>query len=235
MNSVIATTLLADLPHDLMLFISLRAWSDIAVMTMVFLVSVFHSPSSGIGLGIIFSVIGIIRHATKCRVQVLEETLGLSSPFQNIIDQPDEVEHSPNCTVIRIAEPLMFTNIRDLENRLYRLQMLGSIEAHPPSPPSMSPCCHLNVIFDMQGAGIVDASATASLLGIVKRYRANGMKVIFCNININSRVLGTLIKSGIVEACGGPEYVVRDLVTALRLAEEQGPDIPVIHNGQDSV
>ena len=52
MISVVAYSLMEEAPHDIKFFISIRGWSELTLMTIIFAATIFYSLPLGIALGI---------------------------------------------------------------------------------------------------------------------------------------------------------------------------------------
>lgn len=55
------------------------------------------------------------------------------------------------CLIIKIPEPLTFTNTGDLDAQLRRLEMYGSVKAHPALKRTRDAPMTKYLIFDMEG------------------------------------------------------------------------------------
>lgn len=220
MISVVAYSLVEECPDDLRFFIRLRGWSELALMFLIFLSTIFYSLNLGIALGIGFSILQIIRHATKPRIQILGKISGTPDRFENAEIHPENVEFIEGCLIVKIPEPLTFANTGDLKNRLRRLEFYGTNAAHPALPRVRPPEYNKNIIFDVHGVTSIDGSGTQVLCGIIKGYVNRGVRVFFCRLpRRGSEVFEMMEKSGIVEICGGASHFVRSVDEALRLTE----------------
>src|SRR4051812_38883180 len=99
MISVIAWSLVEECPHDIQFFIRLRGWSELGLMLVIFLATVFYSLSLGIALGIGFSLLSILRHATKPRIQILGKVPDSPDRFENAELHPEKVEFIEGCLI----------------------------------------------------------------------------------------------------------------------------------------
>ncbi|KAJ5888553.1 hypothetical protein N7495_008594 [Penicillium taxi] len=220
MISVVAYSLVEECPHDLIFFFRLRAWTELALMFLIFVSTIFYSLELGMTLGIGLSVIILIRHATKPRIQILGKVSGNSNRFENAELQPGNIELIEGALIVKIPEPLTFANTGDLKNRLRRLELYGSSRAHPSLPPMRAPEHNRNVIFDVHGVTSIDGSGTQVLGEIVHAYVEQGTRVFFCRLPHTS-VFRMFERSGIVKECGGITHFVTSVDEALRLAETE--------------
>ncbi|KAL4897340.1 sulfate transporter family-domain-containing protein [Aspergillus ambiguus] len=220
MISVVAFSLIEECPHDLAFFIRLRGWTELALMCLIFVSTIFYSLELGIALGIGLSILILIRHSTKPRIQILGKVAGTSDRFDNAELHPENVELVDSALIVKIPEPLTFANTGDLKNRLRRLELYGTNRAHPSLPRTRPPEHNQNVIFDVHGVTSIDGSGTQVLYDIVDGYASQGVRVFFCRIPTRN-VFRMFERSGIVERCGGMSHFVHRVDEALRLAESE--------------
>ncbi|KAH8694984.1 putative sulfate transporter [Talaromyces proteolyticus] len=220
MISVVAYSLVEECPHDLRFFIRVRGWSELALMILIFLSTIFYSLTLGIALGCGLSLLRVIRHATKPRIQILGKLPGTPNQFENAELYPEKVEFIEGCLIVKIPEPLTFANTGDLKNRLRRLELYGTNRAHPALPRVRPAENDKNIIFDVHGVTSIDASGTQVLLEIVESYVDRRVRVFFCRLpSLNGSVFELFERSGIVEKCGGTRHFVSSVDEALRLTE----------------
>ena len=220
MISVVAYSLIEEAPHDIKFFIKIRGWSELALMFIIFLSTIFYSLSVGIALGISVSLLAVIKHAAKPRIQILGRVPGQNNRFENAEHAPDQIEHIEGCLIVKIPEPLTFANTGNLRTRLKRLEQYGTNQAHPSLPRVRHEDNNRNVVFDVHGVTSIDGSGTQVLAEIVKAYVDNGVRVIFCRLpHRRSQVYSRFVDSGIVEMCGGPRHFVSSVDEALKLSE----------------
>ncbi|KAL8992571.1 MAG: hypothetical protein Q9188_007556, partial [Gyalolechia gomerana] len=167
MISVVAYSLIEEAPHDISFFLRLRAIPELFLMSLIFLSTIFYSLSLGIALGIGLSLLSVIRHATKPRIQILGKVPGTSTEFENAEASPGKVEFVDGCLIVKIPEPLTFANTGDLKGRLRRLELYGTTAAHPALPRVRDQRHNRNVIFDIHGVTGLDGSGTQVLKEIV--------------------------------------------------------------------
>ncbi|KAL4736315.1 sulfate transporter family-domain-containing protein [Aspergillus similis] len=219
MISVVAYSLIEECPHDIAFFVRLRGWSELALMLLIFLSTIFYSLELGIALGMGLSVLILIRHSTKPRIQILGKVAG-SDRFDNAELHPENVESVEGALVVKIPEPLTFANTGDLKNRLRRLEMYGTNRAHPSMPRIRPPEHNRNVIFDVHGVTSIDGSGAQVLYEIVDGYAQAGTRVFFCRVP-NRSVYRMFQRSGIVERCGGMSHFVGHVDEALKLTDSE--------------
>ena len=220
MISVVAYSLIEEAPHDILFFISIRGWSELILMFIIFFATIFYSLSLGIALGVGLSILQVIRHSTKPRIQILGKVPGTHDQFENAEDNPQTLEFIEGCLIVKIPEPLTFANTGDLKNRLRRLELYGTTAAHPALPRVRAPEHNKNIIFDVHGVTSIDGSGTQVLTEIVESYVSRGERVFFCRVpKQSSQVYRMFEKSGIVDRTGGPRHFVKSVDEALKMTE----------------
>jgi MFS superfamily sulfate permease-like transporter len=224
MISVVAYSLVEECPHDIKFFWRIRGWTELSLMTIIFLATIFYSLSLGIALGIGLSILALIRHSTKARIQILGKVPGSHDKFENAEIEPERLEFIEGCLICKIPEPLTFANTGELKTRLRRLEYYGTNAAHPALPRVRAEEHNRNVIFDVHGVTGIDGSGTQVLTEIVESYVKRGVRVFFCRLptrRSNSKVFRTFLRSGIVELVGGQDHFVNSVEEALRLSEQE--------------
>ena len=220
MISVVAYSLVEEAPHDIKFFIHISGWSELTLMFLIFAATIFYSLPLGIALGVGLSLLSVIKHSTKPRIQILGKVPNTSDQFENAEDHPEALEFIEGCLIVKIPEPLTFANTGDLKNRLRRLELYGTTAAHPALPRVRAPEHNKNVIFDVHGVTSIDGSGTQVLTEIVDTYIGRGERVFFCRIpKENSQVYRMFEKSGIIDRCGGSNHFLKSVDEALRMAE----------------
>ncbi|KAH7035905.1 sulfate transporter family-domain-containing protein [Microdochium trichocladiopsis] len=216
---VVAFSLIEEAPEDIHFFLKIRGWTELGIMFGIILITVFFSLNLGIAIGIGVSLIQVIKHSTRARIQILGRIPG-TQRFANAEDHPDQLEFVEGCLIVKIPEPLTFANTGQLKSRLRRLEVYGSGNVHPALPPVRHSASNRNVVFDIHGVTSMDGSAVQVLQEIVASYRERGVRVFFSRIPSRKGSLWTLFeRSGIVDLVGGPHRFVDDVEEALRMTE----------------
>lgn len=224
MITVVAWSLIEEAPHDVMFFIRIRGYTELGLMFIIFAATIFYSLTMGIAIGVGLSLLSVIKHSTRPRIQILGRMPG-TNRFANAEDQPDKLEFIEGCLIIKIPEPLTFANTGDLKNRLRRLELYGTTSVHP-ALPRVRPAEHnRNIIFDIHGVTGLDGSGTQVLEEIVSGYRERGVRVYFSRgPAVDTPIYKLFERSGILETIGGPSHYVTDVGEALRLTESESPE-----------
>ena len=188
-------------------------------MFIIFAATIFYSLTLGIAIGVGLSLLSVVKHSTRPRIQILGRIPG-SNRFENAEDDPDRLEFVEGCLIVKIPEPLTFANTGDLKNRLRRLELYGTTGAHPALPRVRAAEHNANIVFDIHGVTGLDGSGTQVLEEIVRGYRDRGVRVFFSRgPSEGSPIYELFRRSGILEAAGGPTHFVGDVAQALRLTE----------------
>jgi MFS superfamily sulfate permease-like transporter len=226
MITVVAWSLIEEAPHDIAFFIRIRGYTELGLMTIIFAATIFYSLPLGIAIGVGLSLLSVIKHSTRPRIQILGRIPG-TDRFENAEDDPDRLEFIEGCLIVKIPEPLTFANTGDLKSRLRRLELYGTTNAHPALPRVRAHEQNRNIIFDIHGVTGLDGSGTQVLEEIVRSYRDRGVRVFFTRGPAEDSPIYELFRrSGILESAGGPSHFVADIREALHLTEmEDGSDV----------
>ncbi|KZF23359.1 hypothetical protein L228DRAFT_260198 [Xylona heveae TC161] len=208
MISVVAYSLIEEAPHDIRFFLVVRGWSELSLMALIFLATIFYSLTLGIAVGIGLSLVRVIKHSTRPRIQILGRIPG-TTKFENAELDPEKIEFIEGCLIVKIPEPLTFANTGELKTRLRRLEMYGSTLAHPALPRVRNPDHNKNIIFDVHGVTSLDAAGAQILAEIVDSYLSRNVRVFFCRVpHERSPVFRLFERSGIVDKCGRSHFVM---------------------------
>ena len=219
--SVVGWSLIEECPHDVSFFLKIHAWQELGLMTIIVLATIFFSLSFGMAIGVGLSLLQVIRHATRPRIQILGRIPG-TNRFENAEANLDRLEFIEGCLIVKIPEPLTFANTGELKTRLRRLELYGSSEAHPALPRLRREDWNRNIIFDIHGVTSLDGSGTQVLEEIVRDYRQRGVRIFFSRGPGHDSEVGRLLRcSGIIELAGGERHFVDDVHEALKLTETE--------------
>ena len=223
MISVVAYSLLEEAPSDLRFFWHIRGWSELLLMLLIFAATIFWNLKIGIAVGIGLSLLRVIRHSTRPRIQILGRVPGTTDKFENaeaFLGDGRDVEFIEGCLIVKIPEPLTFANTGDLRTRLRRLEDHGTNAAHPALPRVRKDEHNKNIIFDVHGVTQLDGAGAQVLRDIVAGYRTKGVRVFFCRVpSERSEVWRLFVASGIVDLCGGRRHFVASVEAALKMTE----------------
>lgn len=220
MISVVAWSLIEEAPHDISFFVRIRGWTELFLMSIIFLATIFYSLTLGMALGVGISLLLVIKHSTRPRIQILGRIPG-TNRFENAESDRPKLEFIEGCLIVKIPEPLTFANTGELKSRLRRLELYGTSQAHPALPRLRSQESNRNIIFDIHGVTSMDGSGTQVLEEIVAGYRQRGVRVFFSRgpSRRSHPVWQRMERSGIMALCGGESHFVNDVEEALRWTE----------------
>lgn len=223
MVSVVAYSLLEEAPHDIRFFWRIRGLAELGLMLLIFTTTVLWNLKLGIAVGIGLSLLRVLRHSTRPRIQILGRVPGTTDRFENAEADPDRLEFVEGCLIVKIPEPLTFANTGDLRSRLRRLEEHGTAAAHPALPRVRKEEHNRNIIFDVHGVTSLDGAGAQVLSEIVAAYVGHGVRVFFCRVpSERSEVWRLFAASGIVDMCGGRAHFVSAVEEALRLVDVEG-------------
>lgn len=220
MITVVAWSLLEEAPHDIAFFLRIRGWTELGLMAIIFVSTIFYSLTLGMAIGVGLSLLQVIKHSTRPRIQILGRIPG-TQRFENAELNPDRLEFVEGCLIVKIPEPLTFANTGELKARLRRLELYGTSMAHPALPRLRGEHHNKNVIFDIHGVTSLDGSGTQVLEEIVRSYRERGVRVFFSRGPTNPRhhIWRLMRQAGIIDLVGGASHFVSDVQEALKLTE----------------
>ncbi|KAK3312077.1 sulfate transporter family-domain-containing protein [Apodospora peruviana] len=226
--SVVAWSLIEECPHDISFFARIHAWEELGLMITILLSTIFFSLPLGMAIGVGLSLLQVIRHATRPRIQILGR-IPETNRFENAESHPDRIEFIEGCLIVKIPEPLTFANTGELKTRLRRLELYGTNMAHPALPRLRREDSNKNIIFDIHGVTSLDGSGTQVLEEIVRSYVERGVRVFFSRgPGPESEVSILLRRAGIVDLVGGEDHFVDDVHEALKMTEvEEGGELGV--------
>jgi MFS superfamily sulfate permease-like transporter len=221
MISVVAWSLIEEAPHDILFFVKIRGYTELGLMIIIFAATIFYSLTLGIAFGVGLSLLSVIKHSTRPRIQILGRIPG-TNRFENAEENPERLEFIEGCLIVKIPEPLTFANTGDLKSRLRRLELYGTTLAHPALPRVRAEEHNKNIIFDIHGVTGLDGSGTQVLEEIVRGYRDRGVRVFFTRAPAEGTPIWTLFeRSGILDACGGKAHFLSDVAEAIRFTEQE--------------
>ncbi|KAK5781559.1 hypothetical protein RI543_001108 [Arxiozyma heterogenica] len=202
-TTLVGLTLLEDIPKDILFHIRCYGYSELFVFFLTIVCTLFCSIELGIIIGCMYSIASIVKHSAKSRIQILAKIEG-TNDFINVIECMDVVDYVSDitldnlegCLLIKITEPLTFTNAEDMKDRLDRVKRFGSINAHPGSKEIREQNIDY-VIFDLHGMTYIDSSATQILYEIICRYQEEKSFVFLVRIPKKTVIRERLQESGI--------------------------------------
>lgn len=253
LNAVIAIvglSLLKESPGEVKFHIRTEGYNELFTFFLTLVSSFFYTVELGVGIGTFYSLMRVIKHSTKSRIQILARVAGTDifvnsdfvdddgAPLKKVavkgykefrrksmirhrleagelpnislseeqsVDTDDkkdsdgdaapQLEDREGCLIIKIPEPLTFTNASDLKSRLKRIEIYGSAKAHPASKHTNFRLRH--IVFDLHGMTSLDSSAAQIVVDVLLNYKKRGIDVFFCRVFRDKDLLRRLKDSGI--------------------------------------
>lgn len=200
--SVVGISLIEEAPKDIKFYWQIGGYEDLFTLFLTFMGTIFMSVEAGIAIGVGFSVIRVIHHATPPRIQILGRVPG-TNMFENadrlVSSQQDQVEEIEGCLIVKIPEPLTFANTGDLRNRLRRLEVYGTMKVHPSYPRIREAGMTRHLIIDLHGMTECDSSAVQIFLEIVSSYVDRGIPVLLTRVPQRQKIRRRFELAGITE------------------------------------
>ena len=253
--AIVALSLLKESPSEVRFHIRTRGYNELFTFFLTLVCSFFYTVELGVGIGTFYSLMRVIKHSTKSRIQILARVAGTDifvssdfvdhdgAPLKKVVvkgykefrrksmvrhrvkagdvqnnsfpeeqaeaidinnkgdsdsDSTLQLEDREGCLIIKIPEPLTFTNASDLKSRLKRIEMYGSAKAHPASKHTNFRLRH--IVFDLHGMTSLDSSAAQILIDVLLNYKKRGVDIFFCRVFRDQGLLCRLKDSGITEA-----------------------------------
>jgi high affinity sulfate transporter 1 len=193
---MVAATGLIEL-EDIVFMTKVRAYRDIFLFFLTFLLTIFLGIDQGIFISIGISVFLVIKHTTVPHVTVLGR-VGETSKYKDVSTHPD-AHLTPGVLIVRIEEALYFANVTQVKELFARIERLGSRTVHPAEkrdvPKLRAIIIHAGYIASM------DASALQVLHEMMDNYRQRNVFVCFVKLKGSLKV--NFVRSGIIEPTGG--------------------------------
>lgn len=240
-TTIIGISLLEEIPADFKFHIRCHGYSELTVFTLTFVATLCHSVELGVTVGCIYSLIMIVKHSALSRIQILAK-MENSDEFVNVDDYFKNGHHNGNlagleefehCFIVRIPEPLTFTNGEDLRSRLNRLERFGSINVHPGKPNILSAEEMKYLIFDLKGMTSMDSGSTQILREIIESYVNRNVRVYLTRVPMDKQIRERLRASSIL---GLVENVpVDDARTARNQMEDSKEAMPYFSSIEEAL
>lgn len=171
-------SLFAEVPHDVMYYYKIGAWTDLAMMSITFALSVIWNVEIGIVVSLIISLLLVIRRSSKTRMTILGRIPG-TDQWRPVADNPD-AEDIPGTLIVRIRESLDFANTAQLKGRLRKLELYGAEPAHPSEEPRRLPPNAL--VFHMGDVESCDASAVQIFHELLETYKNRDVQLFITHL-----------------------------------------------------
>ncbi|QLQ79264.1 hypothetical protein HG537_0B06120 [Torulaspora globosa] len=208
-TTIVGVSLLEEAPAELRFHIRSRGYNELMVFALTILATFIYSLEVGVCIGCGYSVINIIKHSAKSRIQILariertDQFINSDEYFSNApTDQREalpDLEELEGCLVVKIPEPLTFTNMEDLKERLGRLERFKSAKVHPGTRGTRTKESIKYVVFDLHGMTFMDSSAAQIMLEIVIAYKRRCVRIFLARVPLDQAVRSRLEASGITD------------------------------------
>ncbi|ANZ74155.1 BA75_00872T0 [Komagataella pastoris] len=215
--STVGFSLLEEIPKDIYFHWRNSGYNELLTFFVTIIATIFYSIEAGIILGVLYSLVRVVRHSGQSRIQILTRSSALDT-FVNA-DEPQQEQRSDSildnssacsahsnvdgCLIIKIPEPLTFINSSDLKARLRRVELYGSPKIHPATPRLRDENLTRYVIFDLNGMTDLDSTAAQILYDIVHNYKERGICIMFARVptfkKIRARLETSKVKQLLVE------------------------------------
>ncbi|OAX34672.1 hypothetical protein K503DRAFT_868769 [Rhizopogon vinicolor AM-OR11-026] len=193
-------SLFGEVPHDLVYYWRIGAWSDLAMMSLTFALSVIWNIEIGIVVSLIISLLLVIKRSSQTRMIILGRIPG-TDKWGPIADNPG-AEDVPGILIVRIRESLDFANTAQLKERLRRLELYGPERTHPSEEPSRQPASTL--VFHMADVETCDASAVQIFHELLATYQKRGVELFVTHLRSGPREM--FERAGIEELLGSEAF-----------------------------
>jgi len=198
---LVVYSLIAETPEDVIFYWKMRAWIDLTLMTLTFVLTIIWSVQVGVTVSLIISLLLVVRRSSRTRMAILGR-IPETNRWEPIDESPGAKEDTPGVLIIRIRENLDFANTAQIKERLRRLELYGVHRSHPADAPIRQPANVL--IFHMADVGTCDASAVQIFHELFESYRARGVSVFITHLHPGPRVM--FERGGIVKLLGADAF-----------------------------
>ncbi|EFP88393.2 uncharacterized protein PGTG_14477 [Puccinia graminis f. sp. tritici CRL 75-36-700-3] len=200
--SLVVFNLFAELPEDFMFFWNLGGWTELALMTTTFLLTLVYDIKTGIP--------DFRCNATAMRVRILgrDPITRTWEPIDTKKTESEEVareieEEIPGVLIVKIRESLSFANVGGLKERLRRLEMFGYKKRHPSAKREREDT--RMIVFHLGDVDKIDVSALQILKEILQEYIDRHVIVWICHIKPSRYEV--FKKAGIVSVVGEDRFL----------------------------
>lgn len=224
-STVIGVSLLEEAPLNLRFHWHARGYNELVTFCITIMATFFSLIELGISVGVGYSLLRVIKHSAKSRIQILARvaltnefinadevlsndsvSVSASDPETNIHkalvnpqanpqatnrqQPPPLLEEIEGCLIIKIPEPLTFTNANDLKTRIRRLETYGSAKTHPAAQRTRAVGMARHIVIDLQGMTSIDSLAAQILLQILASYKRRKIRVYLCRLSDSGGAAG---------------------------------------------
>ncbi|KAK0486360.1 sulfate anion transporter [Armillaria novae-zelandiae] len=210
---LVVISLLSETPQDVRYYIKMRAWVDLALMTLTFVLSIVWNVEVGVGVSLVISLLLVVHRSSKTRMTILGR-LPRTDRWKPISENPDAKEDVPGVLIVRIRENLDFANTAQLKERLRRLELYGVDKSHPSEEPRRQLAQVL--VFHMADVETCDASAVEMFHELFEEYLSRGVGLFVTHLRPGPQKM--FVIAGIVDLLG-PEAFQENVADAIAIIE----------------
>jgi len=196
---LVVYTLLAETPEDVIFYWKMRAWIDMTLMGLTFILTIIWSVQVGVTVSLIISLLLVVRRSSRTRMTILGHIPGTDT-WEPIDESPGAEE--PGVLIVRIRENLDFANTAQLKERLRRLELYGVHRSHPSDVPRREQASVL--IFHVADVETCDASAVQIFHELFQSYRNRDVGVFITHLRAQPRIM--FERGGIVKLLGADAF-----------------------------
>ncbi|KAI0667113.1 sulfate anion transporter [Trametes maxima] len=211
---LIVFSLLGELPHDAMFYWRMKAWIDLALMTLTFVLTIIWNVEIGIAVSVVISLLLVVRRSSRPRMTILGRIPG-TERWKPIDENPEAEEDASGVLIVRIRENLDFANTAQLKERLRRLELYGHDKHHPADEPHRHDANVL--VFHLADVDTIDASAVQIFCELVETYKNRGVGLYITHLKAGPR--RSFEKAGVVGLLG-EEAFCKDVASAMARVEQ---------------
>ncbi|CDO72606.1 hypothetical protein BN946_scf184985.g25 [Trametes cinnabarina] len=114
---LIVFSLLGELPHDAMFYWKMRAWIDLALMTLTFVLTIIWNVEIGIAVSVFISLLLVVRRSSRPRMTILGRIPG-TDRWKPVDENPEAEEDAQGVLIVRIRENLDFGTFAEFPHLL---------------------------------------------------------------------------------------------------------------------
>jgi len=182
--------------EDMFFFYRVRAWVDISLMVITFLVTLLLGVDLGILISIAISILMVLKHTTFPHIALL----GKNNDGQYVdiyLDRNAKIVQG--IVIVRIDESLYFANMEQIKEMFKRIENFGSHFAHPTDKKEVYPV--RAIIVHAKNITEMDASAMRILWEMMEDYQNTNIFV--CFVKLPPKLISPFIRAGIIGSLGG--------------------------------
>ncbi|KAF8806674.1 sulfate anion transporter [Phlegmacium glaucopus] len=222
----IVFALLAETPHEVFYYFRMKAWVDLTLMVLTFVLSIVWNIEVGVVVSLVISLLMVVHRSSKTRMTILGRIPG-TDRWSPIKENPEAEESVAGALIVQIRENLDFANTAQLKERLHRLEIYGLDRLHPSEAPRRQQASTL--VFHMADVDTCDASAAQIFYELLEDYQNRGVGLFITHLRPRPRK--TFAMAGIVDLLGADAFreTVADamaIVEGSRASESRSIETP---------